>query len=154
MATCIGFPGQRFHSTISASVTRMTGPRLIRQHEGLAPAVLADLTGHHLAVFRWLEQRAHSAAINVLWRVLIFSLLPRHFFRCFRLRNTPQKPCRDTRRNRAYDLSPRLASSFFDHGVSSPAIAKAYHRQGSPRRVEWRRPRVSPAIPLQTLGTQ
>ena len=56
------------------------GPSLIREREGFAPAVFADLTGDHLAGFRWLEQRAHSAAINAVWRVLIFSLLPRHFF--------------------------------------------------------------------------
>src|SRR5712672_2951289 len=72
------------------------GPSLIREREGFAPAVFADLTGDHLAGFRWLEQRAHSAAINAVWRVLIFSLLPRHFFRCFGPRNTQHKPSRDS----------------------------------------------------------
>ena len=97
---------------------------LIREREGSAPAIFADLTGDHLAVFRWLEQRAHRAAINVLWRVLIFSLLPRHFFRCFRLRNPQKKTCRGPPNNRAHYLSPRPVYSLFDHGASSRAIAR------------------------------
>ena len=78
-------------ATMSAGADRAPGrplpdvvfvalPGLIREHKGFAPAVSADLAGDHLAVFRRFEQRAHSAAINVLWRVLIFGLLPRHFF--------------------------------------------------------------------------
>ena len=114
MATCIGFPDQRFHSTISASVARMTGPHLIREHEGPAPAVFADLAGHHLAVFRWLEQRAHSAAVNVLWRVLIFSLLPRHFsdasVREIRNKNPSVTPVTTARMSSRRDRSTRFST--------------------------------------------
>jgi hypothetical protein len=55
-------------------------PNSIREREGFAPAVLADLAGDHLAGFRWLEQRAHGAAVNAIRRVPIFGLLRRHFF--------------------------------------------------------------------------
>src|SRR5450631_3505509 len=94
---------------------------LIREREGFAPAVLADLTIDHLAGCRRFEQRAHSAAIKAAWRVLIFSLLPRHFFRCVGLRNTQRKPCRDSAGNRAHELSPRPVYRFFDHAGSSPS---------------------------------
>jgi hypothetical protein len=66
----------------------------IREREGLAPAVFADLAVDHLAVFRLLEQCAHGTAIDSVWRVLIFSLPPGHFFRCLGLRNPRQESCR------------------------------------------------------------
>src|ERR1700730_5242211 len=95
-------------------------PSLIREREGFAPAILADLAVDHLAGCRCLEQRAHSATVNAVRRVLIFSLLPRHFFRCGGLRNAQQKPCRGSAGNRAYDLSPRPVYRFFNHAGFLP----------------------------------
>src|ERR1700736_1140846 len=94
----------------------------IREREGFAPAVSADLAGDHLAVLRWLKQRAHSAAIKALRRVLVCGLLLCHLFRCFSLRNPKQPPCRYPLDNRAYYLSPRPVQSLFDHGAFLPTL--------------------------------
>src|ERR1700730_15223636 len=69
-------------------------PSLTRDRKCFAPAVLSDFSVDHLAGCRCLEQRAHSATVNAVWGVLIFSLLPRHFFRCGGLRNAQHKLCR------------------------------------------------------------
>src|SRR3984957_13572529 len=90
---------------------------LIRHRESLAPAVLADLAFDHLAGVRRLEQRAQFAAINVLWRVLILRLLPRHFFRRLRPGNPQQEPCGNSLDDRTYDLAPRLIHAFFNHEI-------------------------------------
>src|ERR1700759_282089 len=44
---------------------------LIREREGLAPAVFADLAFDHLAGVRPFEQRAQAAAVDAVRRVLI-----------------------------------------------------------------------------------
>jgi hypothetical protein len=91
---------------------------LIRERKGFAPAVFADLTCDHLAGFRWLEQRARCTAIDALWRVLIFSLLSRHFFCRFHPGNPQQKPRRNPLYDRSNYLSPRPACSTYNHLVS------------------------------------
>src|ERR1700704_2461722 len=68
-------------SRISLRSIQATCQALIRQRKGLAPAVLADLTLDYLAGVRPFKQRAQSAAVNAVRRVLILRLLPRHFVR-------------------------------------------------------------------------